>query len=171
MALAVRTTLLQQEEPLEVQAPRLRQRRRPVTAGWAKLALITLSVSFGVVLLVTYVNTYARIAELEMQRESLKQEYAQLNRACIETNLELEQLATQPRLARIAQVQGLALPAADRVHYIQGKQDYPHAARSATIAASEPSWARRSGRQLLAALGTAWQVLGGGATTTAYAQD
>ncbi|MHB0937806.1 MAG: hypothetical protein ACYDCO_23985 [Armatimonadota bacterium] len=170
MALAVRTNVMQQEEPLEVQAPRLRQRRRPVTAGWAKLALTTLSVSFGVGLLVTYVNTYARIAELEMQRESLKQEYAQLNRACIETNLELEQLATQPQLARIAQVQGLELPEADRVHYIQGNQDYPRAAKaSATV--TEPSWARRSGRQLLAALGTAWQVLGGGATTTAYAQD
>jgi len=171
MALAVRTTSLQQEEPLEVQAPRLRQRRRPVTAGWAKLALITLSVSFGVGLLVTYVNTYARIAELEMQRESLKGEYAQLNRACIETNLELEQLATQPQLARIAQVQGLELPEADRVHYIQGNQDYPRAEKASAAAAPDTSWARRSGRQLLAALGTAWQVLGGGATTTAYAQD
>ena len=170
MAQALRTAIiLPSEETHESHAPRLRQRRRPPIVGWSRLALITLFVSFGVGILVTFVYSYARIAESEMQCQALKQEYAQLNRACVELNLELEQLAMQPRLARIAQVQGLELPAADRVHYVRGTQDYPHAPRSQ--AAPKVSWAQRSGRQLLAALGTAWQVLGGGTTNTAYAQE
>jgi cell division protein FtsL len=172
MAQALRTIILPPEEIQQSPVPRLRQRRRPAAAvGWARLALVTLSVSVGVGILVIFVNAYARIAESEMRCQTLKQEYARLNRACIELNLELEQLATQPRLAKIAQVQGLQLPGADRVHYLQGQQDYPGARQISTDPAPvTASRARRSGHQLLAALSTAWQVLGGG-TTAAYAQD
>lgn len=172
MAQALRIIQLPAEETRETPALRLRQRRHPAAAvvGWARLALFTLAVASGVGILVSFVNAYARIAKTEMHCQALKQEYAQLNRACIELNLELERLATQPRMARIAQVQGLALPDADRVHYLQGQQDYPGTRQSSTVPAPEQeSWARRSGHQMLAALGTAWQVLGGG-TTTAYAQ-
>ena len=172
MAQALRTIQLPVEETRETPELRIRQRSRPTTVvGWARIALVTLSVSLGVGILVTFVNAYARIAEAEMQCQALKHEYAQLNRACIELNLELERLATQPRMAKIAQVQGLALPEADRIHYLQGQQDYPGTRQSSTVSASQPtSWTRRSGHQMIAALNTAWQVLGGG-TTTAYAQD
>jgi len=172
MAQALRIIPLPAEETRETPELRLRQRRHPAAAfGWTRLALFTLAVSLGVGILVSFVNAYARIARAEMQCQALKQEYARLNRACIEINLELERMSTQPRMARIAQVQGLTLPDADRIHYLQGRQDYPGTRQSPTTAAPEPtSWARRSGHQMLAALGTAWQVLGGG-TTTAYAQD
>jgi len=171
MAQALRIIQLPAEETRENPTLSLRQRRRPAAVGWARLAFFTLFVSLGVGILVSFVNAYARIAQAEMRCQALKQEYAQLNRACIELNLELERLATQPRMAKIAQVQGLALPDADRIHYLQGRQDYPGTRHSPTVPAPEPeSWARRSGLQMLAALGTAWQVLGGGATT-AYAQD
>lgn len=170
---ALRTIELPPEEAPEVLAPRLRSRRRPAQpVGWARLALVTLAVSFVVSILVIFVNTYARIAASEMRCQALKQEYAQLNRSCVELNLELEQLATQPRLAKIAQVQGLEIPDAARVHFVQGQQDFPHLAPPAPAPASRPSsWARRSGHQLIAGLGTAWQVLGGGTTHTAYAQE
>ena len=175
MAQALRTIWLepeeQQHEPL-VPRPRPQRRRRAAFMGWARLAFLILAVSCGVSALVLFVNTYAHIAEYEMQCQALKQEYLQLDRECIELNLELERLATQPRLARVAQVNGYELPTPDRVHYLQGVTDYPHAdlAQAATVPLPS-SWARRSGRQVLVALGSAWQLLDGETTHTAYAQD
>ena len=174
MAQALRTIWLEPEEQQEQQlSPQPRQqRRRPAVAAWARLTLNTLLVACGVWALVTFVSTYAGIAEYEMKSQALKHEYTRLNRESIELSLELERLATQPRLARVAQVQGLELPSPDRVHYLRASADYPETflAQNAPQPAAT-SWVKRSGQQLVAALGSAWQVLGGGTANTAYAQD
>jgi cell division protein FtsL len=171
MAQALRTIILQPEEPQEQQSsPQLPQRRRRASfTGWAKLAFTLLVVTCGVSALVTFVRTYARIAEYEMRCQALKQEYTELNRQSIELNLELERLATQTRLDQVAQEQHMQIPEASQVHYLQGKADYPNIVVART--APNRSWARRSGQQVMAALGSAWQVLGGDTTNTAYAQD
>jgi hypothetical protein len=69
--------------------------------------------------------------------QELKQEYAQLNREGIELSLELERLATKPRLARLAKEQGLEMPAPNRVHYLHASTDYPIAGLPKT--ATEPA--------------------------------
>jgi len=170
MAQALRTILLEPEERQEQSSPQLPQRRRRTTfMGWTKLVFTLVLVCCGVSALVTFVHTYARIAEYEMHCQALKQQYAQLNRQSLELNLELERLATQTHLDQVAQAQQMAMPNPAQVHYLQGKGDFPHA--SAARTASNQSWAQRSGQRLIAALGSAWQVLGGDTTNTAYAQD
>ena len=168
---AVRVTYPEAEEQREPLVPQLQRRRRASAIPWPQIALVTLLVSGSVGALVMFVNTYARIAEYEIKRQALKQQYTQLNRECIELNLELERLAALPRLTKVAQAKGLDLPAPDRVHYLKGAQDYPRAALARATPASRSSWVKRSGQQLVAALSTTWHVLGGSASSAAYAQD
>lgn len=172
MAQALQKIWLEPEEQHEpvVPQPRSPRRRRTAATGWVHIALTTLAVSCVVGALTVFVSTYARIAESEMNCQALKQQYAQLNREHIELNLELERLATQPRLTQVAQEQGLEMPDPQRVHYLQGTADYPRAYQTPAEPAAQSGWAQRSGEQFRAALDTAWQVLGGD-TRTAYAQD
>ena len=173
MAQAARKILLEPEEQHEplVPQPRSPQRRPAVPALGMRMAVSSLVIAISVGLLIAFVNTYARIAEYEFERQSLKQQYAQLNRDCIELRLELERLAAQPRLAKVAQAKGLELPSPERVHYLHVASGYPQAYQAQTAPAARPSWAVRSGRQVVAALGNAWQLLGRGAADPAYAQE
>lgn len=165
----IRLTDVEQPEPLAPLQPRpLRRpsRFRRVT-GLVRPAVITLGVALGVFALVVFVNTYARIAECEMQYQTLKQQDAQLTRENSELALEVERLATGPQLAKETADAKLEMPDPTRVHFVPGATDYPQTA-TRPPAAAEASWAQHSGQQVMASLNAAWQLLGG---SPAYAQD
>ncbi len=171
MAQAARKIWLEPEEQPEVPVVRPATPPRKLSfALWTRIAGATLAVAVGVGLVLAFVSTYATIARYEYQRQSLTQQYAQLNQECIDLHLELERLAAQPRLMKVAQADQLELPDPSRVHYVRVAQAIP---QSLTAASAPPpaSWMARVQRQFVAEINTAWRLLGRGPIDPAYAQD
>ncbi|MHB9131287.1 MAG: hypothetical protein ACYDBB_09385 [Armatimonadota bacterium] len=153
--------------------PRSRQRRQPAVASLRRPLGAVIVVACAVLVVMAYIYSYARIAQYDLERQALQQEYAQLSRECVALNLDIDRLAVQPRLMQAAQAQGLELPTTDRVHYVRVVNDLPPSTMTAAGPATAPrSWVARSGQQLVAALDSAWQRLSRGpGLPSAYAQE
>ena len=157
-------------EPLVLQ-PRPRRRSPGIQVPWVRLVIPVLAVACSVGIGMVFISAYARIAEAQTRHQALRQEYAQLNRECVELNLELARLASQPRLAKVAEIQGLELPDANRVHYLRVTHGVPPSLAAPPAPPQASSWLARSGHRVTVALGTAWQLMGGGPEVQAYAHE
>ena len=174
MAVALRKVWLEPETVAETHAPTLKphRRRHGLQLPWLRMTLPVLLVAFLVGGGITFVSSYAHIAEAQIRGQVLRQEYASLNRECVGLNLELARLASQPRLEKVAEARGLALPDANRLHYVHVTDRYPNLSSAHPDApAQRPAWLAQTGTRLVAALGNAWSLMGGGPDTQAYAHE
>jgi hypothetical protein len=178
MAYAQRKIWLEPEEqqaPVVLQ-PRPQRRRRAAPAAPQrplKTMLMTLvGVAVVVSLATAFIGTYAHMAQTSFRRQTLQQEYGQLNRDCIQLKLEIDHLAAQPRLTQVALAQGLEQPDPQRLHCVRVTSDPQWSVLARTAPAPQKlSWLARSQRQLVATLGNALQRLGRGPGVPAYAQQ
>ena len=176
MAHAIRKVWLEPEEQHAsvVLQPRPRRRRQPAPATpqrpLSAMLLVVAVVSVGVGLLTIYIGTYARIAQYAFHRQALQQKYGQLNRECLLLKLQIDHLATQPRLTQVAQAQGLAIPDTERLHCVRVTSSPQWALLARSTPEPPRSWLAQSRRQLVAALDQAMQRLGRGPGSPAYAQ-
>jgi len=121
---------------------------------------------------IAFISSYAHIAEAQIRGQILRQEYAQLNRECVELHLELARLASQPQMEKVAEARGLTLPDANRLHYLRVADNYPtKSSVHLDTPAQRPAWLAHSGQRLVATLGNAWSLMGGGPDTQAYAHE
>lgn len=170
MAQALRTVLLEPETTHELTSPQLRprRRRRATPALWQRPVAATGAIAFVVGFLVLFISNYARNAYYEFERQELQAKMIQYSRECVELNLELDRLASQPRMIQVAQSQGLELPSADRVHYVRVANGLPQPYLAQTPRARSASWYARLSQQFTGTVGDAVQRLSRGPGDTAY---
>lgn len=174
MAQAARSIRITSEELHESAAPSLRARRRASASPvlWKRQALVLAGVACVVMLFITYISGFARLAQLEYRKMALQQEVEQLERQSAQLNLEIDRLAAQPRVINMAQARGLEVPTPDRIDYIPARE-LPPSVMATTPQAPAPrqSWIARSGGRLVAAVGGAFQRLSRGPGEPAYARE
>lgn len=174
MAQALRTVWLEPEEQQEPLAPQItpRHRRRATkSVRQSPLAVMCMvaMVAIAVGLVVAYINSYARIAHYEFQRQALTTQLRQLQGECSQLQLDVARLENTPRVTKVAALQNMVFPTADRVHYVQVAST--DAATVAQTAPAHRSWFARAGRQMVAQLHGVAQHLGRGPGAPAYAQE
>ncbi|HEY3377530.1 MAG TPA: hypothetical protein VGL77_08550 [Armatimonadota bacterium] len=171
MAQALRTVLLEPEEPQENIAITLtpRHERKAAPDLLQRPGRLMLCLAGALALLMLYIGGNAQIARYEYERQALQQEYAQLNRDCVRLTMARDRMASQPKVTAVAQSIGLEVPTADRIHYVTVTGPLPSA-----VVAQAPvrqSWVAQTGTRLVAALDSTLQRLSRGPGEPAYAHE
>lgn len=112
MAQALRTVLLEPEEPQENIAITLtpRHERKAAPDLLQRPGRLMLCLAGGLALLMLYIGGNAQIARYEYERQALQQEYAQLSRDCVRLTMSRDRMASQPKVTAVAQSIGLEVP-------------------------------------------------------------
>jgi hypothetical protein len=124
-----------------------------------------------VVLLVSaFINTRARIAQYEFERQAMTSRLHQLKTETAQLKLDIALQNNAAQIAQVAQQENMAYPTADRVQYIQ-LAVAPGASNSQVASAPQRSWMGQAGHLLISSLDNIFQRFGHGPGAPAYAQD
>lgn len=141
---------------------RARSVHRPAAALWQRPIPLTLLILGAVCVVMLFIRCSDCIAQRDLRSQSLRTELAQLDRECVQLNLELKRMAAEPHLSTIASAQGLVLPAPGQIHFARATADFPQSA----VAQAAPAQPKRT---VLASVQGFWQRLM--PTSTAYGQN
>jgi hypothetical protein len=169
MAHALRKEWVSPEEQHESRAaaPRPRRVSRPALGVWQRPLPLTGLILGVVCAVMLFIRCNDCIAQRDLKAQSLRQELAQLDRECVQLNLELNRMGAEPQLSHMAQTHALALPAPTQIHYAKVTTPLPQTA--VAVVAPRASLAARSGHVVVASFHGFWQRLM--PTPAAYAQD
>lgn len=126
MAHALRTIWLD-EEPADTQTvqPRPRRPRQPGPMLWQRPLPMLGLIAAVVAVAMLFIHGKDSIAQQDFQRRALRQEFTQLDRECVQLNLELDRLAAEPLPTEVAEQPLLALPDTDRIHFARVTEQPP----------------------------------------------